>query len=78
MAREDFRFLHPLRVRWVEVDAQGIVFNGHYLTYFDIAATEYFREIGIPYPSRLEEIGADLFVVHSAIDYHARPVSTTS
>ena len=25
-----------MRVRWAEVDRQGIVFNGHYLTYFDI------------------------------------------
>lgn len=40
MAREDFSFFHPLRVRWAEVDMQGIVFNGHYLTYFDVAFTE--------------------------------------
>ncbi|MDC6700806.1 acyl-CoA thioesterase, partial [Leclercia adecarboxylata] len=30
MAIEDFRHSTPLRVRWAEVDAQGIVFNGHY------------------------------------------------
>ncbi|CAM8668039.1 hypothetical protein MCEMSEM18_01675 [Comamonadaceae bacterium] len=28
---QDFRFLHPLRVRWSEVDMQKIVFNAHYL-----------------------------------------------
>ncbi len=29
MKRQDFRFAHRLRVRWVEVDMQQIVFNGH-------------------------------------------------
>ncbi|MEZ5741972.1 MAG: 4-hydroxybenzoyl-CoA thioesterase, partial [Burkholderiaceae bacterium] len=29
-----FRFRHRLRVRWAESDMQGVVFNGHYLTYF--------------------------------------------
>ena len=33
--RQDFRFSHRLRVRWVEVDMQKIVFNAHYLMYFD-------------------------------------------
>ena len=29
--RQDFRFFHRLRGRWVEVDMQKIVFNAHYL-----------------------------------------------
>ena len=48
MSRSDFSFFHPLRVRWAEADMQGIVFNGHYLTYFDVAFTEYFRAAGLP------------------------------
>jgi acyl-CoA thioester hydrolase len=48
MARADFAFFHPLRVRWAEVDMQAIVFNGHYLTYFDVAFTEYWRATGLP------------------------------
>jgi acyl-CoA thioesterase FadM len=35
-----YNFHYPLRVRWAEVDRQGIVFNGHYLTYFDVGITE--------------------------------------
>ena len=27
--RSDFRHVHPIRVRWSEVDPQSIVFNGH-------------------------------------------------
>jgi len=63
-------FSFPLRVRWAEVDAQAIVFNGHYLTYFDVGITEYWRAIGLPYPDGLAGSGGDLFVVKSLINYH--------
>jgi acyl-CoA thioester hydrolase len=36
-------FSHELRVRYAECDAQGIVFNPHYLAYFDYALTEIWR-----------------------------------
>lgn len=70
-ARAAFRFFHSLRVRWAEVDKQDIVFNGHYLTYFDVAITEYWRAVGVPYPSITERWGSDLFVVKAGIEYHA-------
>jgi acyl-CoA thioester hydrolase len=28
--KEDFTFVHGLRVRWAEVDRQDVVFNAHY------------------------------------------------
>ena len=71
MARNEFRLFHTLRVRWAEVDRQGIVFNAHYLTYFDVAITEYWRGIGYPYPDALLAIGADTFVVKATVEYHA-------
>lgn len=40
-------FTHPIRVRWGEVDAQGVVFNANYLIYADVAGTEYYRALGI-------------------------------
>lgn len=46
MARADFAFFHRFRVRWSEVDPQGVVFNARYLDYADIAITEYYRETG--------------------------------
>jgi acyl-CoA thioester hydrolase len=36
-------FVHRLRVRFVECDMQGIVFNAHYVTWMDIAHTELWR-----------------------------------
>ena len=71
MTLQAFPFVHTLRVRWAEVDKQDIVFNGHYLTYFDVAITEYWRCIGVPYPSITQRWGTDLFVVKATIEYHA-------
>ncbi len=71
MARQDFAFAHPLRVRWAEVDRQGIVFNGHYLAYFDVGVTEYYRVLGFPYPDGLAEHGTDLYVKKAEVEYHA-------
>jgi len=71
VARSDFAFCHSLRVRWAEVDRQGIVFNGHYLTYFDVGITEYWRAIGYPYPDALAQQGCDTFAVKATIEYQA-------
>jgi acyl-CoA thioester hydrolase len=71
MKREEFRFFHRLRVRWAECDAQAIVFNGHYLTFFDVATTEYWRNLQLPYPSAFLALGVDLFVVKAIVEYHA-------
>ena len=43
MNPSNFRFSERLRVRWAEIDAQKIVFNGHYLMYFDTAISDYWR-----------------------------------
>lgn len=37
-------FVYRHRVRYHECDAQGIVFNAHYVTFLDVAVTELFRE----------------------------------
>jgi acyl-CoA thioester hydrolase len=71
MAATDFPFSHRLRVRWAEVDKQCVVFNGHYLTYFDIGIFEYWRAAGVAYPDCVPAMGADLFVVKTLVNYHA-------
>jgi len=65
------RFQHRLRVRWAEVDAQKVVFNGHYLTYLDVAATEYWRHVGLPYPDAWARLGCDVYVRRNKLEYHA-------
>ncbi len=70
MNRSDFRFLERLRVRWVEVDLQKVVFNGHYLTYFDIAMAGYWRATALPYAQTMAHLSGDLFVRKATVEYH--------
>jgi acyl-CoA thioester hydrolase len=54
--------------RYAEIDQQGVVFNGHYLTWFDEACTALLAEHDVDY-ARLISTGVDFKVVHSDIDY---------
>lgn len=67
--RRDFRCFERLRVRWVEVDAQHIVFNGHYLTYFDTAVGCYWRALALPYAETMRALEGDLFVRKATVEY---------
>jgi YbgC/YbaW family acyl-CoA thioester hydrolase len=67
--RQDFRFLDRLRVRWAEVDMQRIVFNAHYLMYFDTAIAGYWRAMALPYHETLERLQGDLYVRKATLEY---------
>ncbi|MGY3691132.1 acyl-CoA thioester hydrolase [Bradyrhizobium sp. USDA 3240] len=69
--REEFWFHFPFRVRYSEVDAQAVVFNAHYLTYFDTAITEYFRALGYDYLGEVARTGIDFHTVKSVVEYKA-------
>ena len=71
LARQDYRFFHRLRVRWVEVDMQKIVFNGHYLMYFDTAIADYWRALKLPYEAAMHALQGDLYVKKAGIEFHA-------
>lgn len=71
MQREEFKLYHRLRVRWSEVDMQGIVFNGHYLTYADIGITEYFRALTEANAGDSGARGGDFFAVRTLLEYRA-------
>ena len=68
--RQAFRFFHRLRVRWVEVDMQKIVFNAHYLMYFDTAISDYWRALALPYEDSMQQLGGDLYVKKASVEYH--------
>ena len=70
-SREKFWFFHPFRVRYSEIDGQGVVFNAHYLTYFDTTITEYFRALGYDQYADAKATGVDFHVVKSVIEYKA-------
>jgi acyl-CoA thioester hydrolase len=69
--KSDFHFHHNYRVIFADTDLQGIVFNGNYMTYYDIAWTEYFRALGFNYQTLLEKTGADTVLAKTTIEFKA-------
>ncbi|MFZ2650600.1 MAG: YbgC/FadM family acyl-CoA thioesterase [Burkholderiaceae bacterium] len=69
MTRSDFRFAERLRVRWAEIDAQQIVFNGHYLMYFDTAIAGFWRRMALPYHETMRALEGDLYVRKATLEY---------
>ena len=71
MKPSDFRFHHPLRVRWGEVDVQQIVFNPHYLMYFDVAVGDYWRALAMPYAAAMRLLDGDIFLRKTTVEFNA-------
>ena len=64
------KFTIEERVRWGDVDAAGIIFYGSYIRFFEIAETELFRAVGLPYGKVFEELNIWLPRVHLECDFH--------
>ncbi len=62
-------FVHRLRVRYNECDAQGAVFNSNYLVFFDVSITELWREAFGSYDAALEKFGLDIVVAEARVRY---------
>ena len=69
--RTGFRF--GLRVRYAEVDYQGIVYFAHYATYFDVAIHEFFRSLPYDYTAIRAATGTDFNIVRALVEYR-RPL----
>ncbi len=65
------RFTHRFRVRFNEVDRQGIVHNSIPLVYFGVAMGEYYRTLGYDRIAEQEADNTALHAVHAALDYKA-------
>jgi acyl-CoA thioester hydrolase len=61
-------FVHHLRPRYAEVDVQGVVFNAHWLTYFDEASTRFFDWMGFP-PAVAFVRDFDVMVVKAVLEW---------
>lgn len=57
-----------LRVRYGECDPQGVVFNAHFLAYFDIGITELFRAAFGGYQAIIDR-GVDFVVAEAGLRY---------
>jgi acyl-CoA thioester hydrolase len=64
--RPPFKYSALTRVWFSDTDAQGVVYYGRYLPYFDHARTEYHRHLG-----SLGIQGAEFVMRASNVEYHA-------
>ena len=61
-------FVHHVRPRYAEVDQQGVVFNAHWLTYFDDACTRFFESLGYtPKEAFFDEF--DVMIVKAVLEW---------
>jgi acyl-CoA thioester hydrolase len=66
--RPPFRYAYRTRVGFDETDAQGIVYYGRYMPYFDRARVEYMRDLGV----LVREPADPEFVMRAQhVEYHA-------
>ena len=69
--RSDCFFFCPVRVRFGEVDRQGIVYNGNYVVYTDLAFEEFWRSKGYTYRELSEKHGSEVCHRKSTYDFYA-------
>lgn len=50
-----------MKVRYAETDAQGVVYHGSYVVWFEVGRTEYCDAAGYPY-ARMESEGVNIVV----------------
>lgn len=72
-ARPPFKFSATTRVGFSDTDAQGIVYYGRYLPYFDLARVEYHRKLGL-LGMEMGDQGQEFVMRALAVEYHAPAV----
>ncbi|HKC76971.1 MAG TPA: thioesterase family protein [Gaiellaceae bacterium] len=70
---EGFTFSVPIRVRFADTDAQGVVHNSQYLVWFEVARVEYLREFAGGYQA-LRDQGIEALVLESFCRYRVPAV----
>jgi acyl-CoA thioester hydrolase len=66
----EFRFFHPIEVRYGDLDPQGHLNNAKYLTYFEAARIDYFTHLGLFTPGQpFLDIG--VIMAEARVIYHA-------
>lgn len=62
--------MHAVRVRYSECDQQGVVFNAHYLAWFDMNITELWRAAFGSYQAAVDR-GVDIVVAAAELRFRA-------
>jgi acyl-CoA thioester hydrolase len=60
-------FTNRIRVRYAEIDGQGVVFNAHWLTYFDDSCTRFMESLG--FGAEFWTIEFDVMLVRAELEW---------
>ena len=63
-----YAFIHPVRTRFAETDAMGVVHHASYLLYLEEARVAWLRSLGNPYAA-MRGGGIDIAVLHVEVSY---------
>ena len=69
---DDYSFVHPIRTRFAETDAMGIIHHGSYAPYLEEARAALLRDLGHPYDEVRAE-GIEFAVLEAYVRYR-RPL----
>ena len=68
--KSDFRVFWETRIRYYELDPQGIMHNANYLAFYDQAVVEYFRDLDYDYEKQIKETNKDFHTVQVVVQYN--------
>lgn len=66
----EFRFFHPIEVRYGDLDPQGHLNNAKYLTFFEAGRIQYFTHLGLFTPGQsFMDVG--VIMAEACVTFHA-------
>ncbi len=65
---DDYSFVHPIRTRFAETDAMGIIHHGSYVPYLEEARAALLRDLGHPY-DEVRAGGIEFAVLEAYVRY---------
>ena len=70
VTKSDITAFWETRIRYYELDPQGIMHNANYLAFYDQAVVEYFRDLDYDYEKEIEETNKDFHTVQVIVQYN--------
>ena len=70
LKKSDFKVFWETRIRYYELDPQGIMHNANYLAFYDQAVVEYFRDLDYDYEKEIRTTNKDFHTVQVVVQYN--------
>jgi len=70
LKKSDFKVFWETRIRYYELDPQGIMHNANYLAFYDQAVAEYFRDLDYDYEKEIRNTNKDFHTVQVVVQYN--------